>query len=156
MQIPGSGRSPGGGHGNPLQYSCLENPMDRGAWRATYSPWGHKSRTQLSDSHFHLYRCNSLLVLLISILSFFLLQTEFLMLQDTGLPWRLHFPAHLNMQTTMWLTVGQFETRAWPLRVMPFKREIICPQLPLFPSFCILECGPGNAKPVLTRPSRVS
>ena len=31
---PGSGRSPGGGHGNPLQYSCLENPMDRGAWRA--------------------------------------------------------------------------------------------------------------------------
>ena len=40
--IPGSGRSPGGGHGNPLQYSCLENPLDRGAWWATvlagYSP----------------------------------------------------------------------------------------------------------------------
>ena len=33
--IPESGRSPGGRHGNPLQYSCLENPMDRGAWRAT-------------------------------------------------------------------------------------------------------------------------
>ena len=33
--IPGSGRSTGGGHGNPLQDSCLENPMDRGAWRAT-------------------------------------------------------------------------------------------------------------------------
>ena len=33
--IPGSGRTPGGGHGNPLQYSCLENPTDRGAWRAT-------------------------------------------------------------------------------------------------------------------------
>ena len=32
--IPGWRRSPGGGHGNPLQYSCLENPMDRGAWRA--------------------------------------------------------------------------------------------------------------------------
>ena len=32
--IPGAGRSPGGGHGNPLQYSCLENPMDRGAWQA--------------------------------------------------------------------------------------------------------------------------
>ena len=32
--IPGSGRSPGGGHGNPLQYSCLENPMDREAWKA--------------------------------------------------------------------------------------------------------------------------
>ena len=33
--IPGLGRSPGGGQGNPLQYYCLENPMDRGAWRAT-------------------------------------------------------------------------------------------------------------------------
>ena len=33
--IPGLGRFPGGGHGNPLQYSCLENPMDRGAWWAT-------------------------------------------------------------------------------------------------------------------------
>ena len=32
--VPGSGRSPGGGHDNPLQYSCLENPMDRGAWWA--------------------------------------------------------------------------------------------------------------------------
>ena len=35
VSIPGSGRSPGGGHGTPLQYSCLGNPMDRGAWQAT-------------------------------------------------------------------------------------------------------------------------
>ena len=34
VSIPGSGRSPGGGHGNLLQYSCLENPIDRGAWWA--------------------------------------------------------------------------------------------------------------------------
>ena len=33
--VPGLGRSPGEGNGNPLQYSCLENPMDRGAWQAT-------------------------------------------------------------------------------------------------------------------------
>ena len=33
--IPASRRSPGGGHNNPLQYSCLENPMERGAWQAT-------------------------------------------------------------------------------------------------------------------------
>ena len=33
--ISRSGRSPGGGHGNPLKYSCLENPMDTGAWQAT-------------------------------------------------------------------------------------------------------------------------
>ena len=35
VSIPGSGRSPGGGYGNPLQCSCLENPMDNGAWQAT-------------------------------------------------------------------------------------------------------------------------
>ena len=45
--IPGLGRSPGGGNGNPLQYSCLENPMDRGAWQATVHRVA-KSRTQLS------------------------------------------------------------------------------------------------------------
>ena len=46
--IPGSGRFPGEGNGNPLQHSCLENPIDRGAWGAT----GHriaKSQTQLSN-----------------------------------------------------------------------------------------------------------
>ena len=45
--IPGSGRSPGGESGNPLQYSCQENPMDRGAWQATV-PRVAKSWTQLS------------------------------------------------------------------------------------------------------------
>ena len=39
--IPGSGRSPGGGNFNPLQYSCLENPIDKGAWRATVQRVGH-------------------------------------------------------------------------------------------------------------------
>ena len=46
--IPRSGRSPGGGHGNPLQYSCLENLLDRGAWKATVRGVT-KSWTQLSD-----------------------------------------------------------------------------------------------------------
>ena len=40
--IPGWGRYTGGGHGNPLQHSCSENPMDRGAWWPMYSPWGFK------------------------------------------------------------------------------------------------------------------
>ena len=40
--IPGPGRSSGEGNGIPLQYSCLENPMDRGAWQAGYSPCGCK------------------------------------------------------------------------------------------------------------------
>ena len=46
--IPGLGRSPGGGHGNPLQYSCLKNPVDRGAWQATVDRVA-KSQTKLSD-----------------------------------------------------------------------------------------------------------
>ena len=54
--IPGSGRSPGEGNGTPLQYSCLENPMDRGAWWAAVHGVA-RSRTQLSDFtftfHFH-------------------------------------------------------------------------------------------------------
>ena len=56
--IPGSGRFPGEGNDNPLQYSCLENPMDRGAWWAS----GHgiaKSQTQLSDSHTHTHSHHS-------------------------------------------------------------------------------------------------
>ena len=45
--IPGLGRSPGEGSGYPLQYSCLENSMDRGAWRG-HSPWGHKESDKIS------------------------------------------------------------------------------------------------------------
>ena len=50
--IPGSGRSPGGGHGNPLQYPCLENPMDRGAWQATVHGVA-KSQTRLKRLSTH-------------------------------------------------------------------------------------------------------
>ena len=46
--FPGLGRSPGGGHDNPLQYSCLENPMDRGSWKAPLHGVT-KSQTRLSD-----------------------------------------------------------------------------------------------------------
>ena len=47
--IPGSGRFPGEGNGNPLQYCCLENPMDRGAW----CPWGRKESDTTERLHFH-------------------------------------------------------------------------------------------------------
>ena len=50
--IPGSGRSPGEGNGNPLQYSCLENPIDRGSWQATVHGVA-KSQTQLSATSLH-------------------------------------------------------------------------------------------------------
>ena len=52
--IPGLGRSPGEGNGNPFQYSCLENPMDRGAWRATVHGVA-KSWARLS-THIHTTR----------------------------------------------------------------------------------------------------
>ena len=46
--IPGSGRSLGGGQGNPLQYSCLENPMDRGAWWATVHRVAESDTTEVT------------------------------------------------------------------------------------------------------------
>ena len=49
--IPGLGRSSGGGNGNPFQYPCLENPMDRGAWQATVHGVA-KSQRGLSNFHF--------------------------------------------------------------------------------------------------------
>ena len=53
--IPGLGRSPGEGNGNLLQYSCLENPMDRGACRL-HSPWGCKELDTTEWLHFHFHR----------------------------------------------------------------------------------------------------
>ena len=54
VSIPGSGRSPGEGNSNPLQYSCLENPMDGGAL-VGYSPWGHKELDMTERLHFSLF-----------------------------------------------------------------------------------------------------
>ena len=60
--IPGLGRSPGGGNGNPLQYPCLENSMDRGAWHATVHGVA-KSQTRLSDfTYFFTFFLNGLVV----------------------------------------------------------------------------------------------
>ena len=60
--IPGSGRSPGGGNGNPLQYSCLENSMDGGAWWATVHGVS-KSQTRLSDFTFTFHKSKNLRIL---------------------------------------------------------------------------------------------
>ena len=64
--IPGLGRSPGEGNGNPLQYSCLENPMDRGDWRATVYRVT-KGRTLLSDFTFFSFFLSQLLMCIIKL-----------------------------------------------------------------------------------------
>ena len=64
--IPGLGRSPGEGNGNPLQYSCLENPVDRGAWRATVHRVA-KTQTRL-HFHFHPPSCQASAFHLLSLL----------------------------------------------------------------------------------------
>ena len=56
VSIPRSGRFPGGGHGNPLQYSFLINPMGRGAWQAM-SPWGHKESEKTEWLSMHTCTC---------------------------------------------------------------------------------------------------
>ena len=53
---PGLGRFPGGGHDNPLQYSCLENPMDRGAWQATV----HRLTKDTTEAAEHAHVCTLL------------------------------------------------------------------------------------------------
>ena len=68
--IPEWGRFPGEGHGNPLQYSCLENPMDRGAWRATVHRVA-KSWTRLRDlTRMHTSDYHSMLSLPSSLVQF--------------------------------------------------------------------------------------
>ena len=61
--IPGLGRSPGEGNGNPLQYSCMENSMDRRAWQATVHEV-IKSQTGTSSFHFHTGKTKFLLDIL--------------------------------------------------------------------------------------------
>ena len=60
--IPRLRRSPGGGHGNPLQYSCLENPMDKGAWQATvHSVMQSWTLLKRLSKHVHVLNLNLLL-----------------------------------------------------------------------------------------------
>ena len=62
--IPGLGRSPAGGHDNPLQYSCLENPMDREAWRVTvHGVAKSQARMKRLSTHIHISHHFSLCVI---------------------------------------------------------------------------------------------
>ena len=60
---PGLGRPPGGGHGNPLQYSCLENPMDRGTWQATVHSVTELDMTERLNTYVQVPGCAILKIL---------------------------------------------------------------------------------------------
>ena len=89
--IPGSGRSPGGGHGNPLQYSCLKSPMDRGARRAAVRRVT-RSQTQLKQLSTHIHVVSSLQ------------HTGFSLVEVRGLSCPLVLPSTLNVasQVAQW------------------------------------------------------
>ena len=65
--VPGSGRFPGEGNGNPLQYSCLENPMDRGAW----CPWVRKESDTTERIHFTSLHFNDPITVFLTVLGLF-------------------------------------------------------------------------------------
>ena len=79
---PGSGRSSGGENGNPLQYSCLDNPMDRGVWQATVHKVP-KSQTGLSTHTQHFFLINSSEVFLVHLCEDLLYHTQIATLLKT-------------------------------------------------------------------------
>ena len=108
QEIPGSGRSPGGGNGSPLQYSCLENSMDRGAWWATV-PKVAKSRTQLSN-----WACVH--TQLAEATNSYVSQTGFRLLIAEK---RRHFKRH-NRQECKWIKLTDLENKS----VVNFQEEL--------------------------------
>ena len=144
--ISGSGRSPAGGHSNPLQYSCLENPMDRGAWQATVHRFA-KSGTQLKWLNRHTHSLSHIALLtgtekelrfmfnfcfscflicsciLLDSLRYLLLH-YFQELLD-NLP-QILFP--LQMLWTCWLEGTQLLWSPWWLIPIPFPESVV-PQL---------------------------
>ena len=85
--IPGSGRSPGGGHGNPLQYSCLEKPMDRGAWWATIHMVAQSDTTEVIQ-HARMYNITFYLLNNQSIYIYIILSLSIHLLMDISAVYR--------------------------------------------------------------------
>ena len=128
--IPGLGRSPGKGHGNPLQYSCLENPMDRGAWQATV-PGVAKSQTRLKwlSSHTR-YLCWCGIMTM------------------TQRPWHLHlwllsvslFLLHLTLPPSgSGLQNQRQDTEAWRINYWTFLLGTWIPHVESSPSLILLQ-----------------
>ena len=127
---PGSGRSSGGGYGNPLQYSCLENPLDRRAWWATVHGVS-KSQTQLKrlstctqhqeKSEIFWYLAMTVTCLSMTVKSIYQSSLGYVPLVWMGLIWRplrslvlRLFIAHVGQISTIWLIILSCQDLSWP------------------------------------------
>ena len=110
---PGLGRSPGGGNGNLLQYSCLENPVDRGAWQALGSPRVGHDWSDLAHTHIH---CCCFVVQLLSCAQLF------------AIAWSAVRQASLSF------TVSQNLLKFMSIELMLSNRPILCHPFLLLPS----------------------
>ena len=121
--IPGLGRSPGGGNGNPLQYSCLENPMDGGAWRATV----HGSQT-VGDDWSNLACEDSASPSLWFFVQFFLSWSKTVSLPiSPKVPWTFVLAHHVPLSVFSAFSSCLLLSLPWfPGHVLPFKR--LCSQ----------------------------
>ena len=117
--IPGPGRSTGVGHGNPLQYSCLENPTDRGAWQTTVHMVA-KSQTRLKQATYDLSHYPSYFVVVQSLSS---VQLFVINPMDYSMP---GFPAFTISGSLLLLQSTE--------SLMPFNHHILCHPLLLLPS----------------------
>ena len=108
--VPGSGRSPGGGHGIPLQYSCLGNPMDRGDWWATVHRVA-ESQTRLKPLSTAQH-----------------IQTVFPCLKKSGSIGQMHFQDSFNNNYAKPMCSGEMKTRWWVFRAdkNPTNRLLCC------------------------------
>ena len=110
--IPGSGRSPGGGNDNPLQYSCLENPMARGAWQTT----PHKKAMSLTRLSTHMHVCVVIVVQLLSSMWFFCNPMD-CNLSDSSVhgKWVAISFSRASSQTRNWTHVSHWQADSLPL-----------------------------------------
>ena len=135
--ILGLGRSPGGGNGNPLQYSCLENPIDSGTWQATVRRVA-ESQTLLSTwAHMHMHVCMSNLIcqfipvsaaphvntsiLYISV-SFLILELRFWFLHSLAFAFYLHhgcfiFQILITISSATQVILSSWQNHLWCLKV---------------------------------------
>ena len=123
--IPESGRSPGGGHGNPLQYPCLEDLMDRGAWRATVHKVAESWTRPNNLGHQYLINCVSLDF--ISLADVLLLESKQLLF--------LHFKSTESVS----LTVYRFCCLRFFFFFLSHMAPLLVSEYLSFPYFCCLK-----------------